>query len=74
MAGLTDEPNIPHALTEDPELLAYQVLYASKEVTDSAAGAQALATLALVREVKLLRRDLNARKTPPTMRSKGSQT
>lgn len=67
MQGLHEEG--PHSdLAVSPESAAYQMLH--KESPD-AQQATALALLALVREIKGLRRDISRLKSkPPTMKGK----
>lgn len=71
MPGLADDPsNRPADLTEDPEVTAYSIL-ADAGDDPSVEKATAYALLALVREIKGLRRDVHkASGKPPTMKRK----
>jgi hypothetical protein len=68
MASLCDDPNeMPTSPMEDPERVAYIILGDSSFDEADGAKAQAYATLALVRELRNLRRDLAKRSTSPTI-------
>lgn len=71
MAGLADDPNdIRPTPSEDPEVAAYSILAQPRE-TPSGNEAVAYALLALVREIKGLRRDIHKMGgKPPTMKRK----
>ena len=59
MASLCDDPNeMPANPMEDPEKVAYIILGDSSCDETDATKAQAYATLALLREIRGLRRDL----------------
>lgn len=72
MSGLTDDPSRkPSDPREDPEALAYALLSDEESGLTGSSDALAYAVLALLREMKSLRRDiakLNGR--PPTMKGK----
>lgn len=71
MAGLTDDPNEHRIVpTEDPEVTAYSIL-ADADGNPSAEKATAYALLALTREIRGLRRDINKLGgKPPTIKRK----
>jgi hypothetical protein len=70
MAGLCDEPETPLSPEEDPERMAHEMLTKSKGGLGNPAIAQAYATLALVREMRELRREIHRFRTPPRMTGK----
>lgn len=75
MAGLCDDPETPLPAEDDPERKAYEVLAKATgglamEDLANAAIAQAYATLALVRQIKDLRREVHRLGSVPMMKDK----
>lgn len=70
MAGLCDDPETPLPAEDDPERKAYEVLAKATGGLASPAIAQAYATLALVRQIKELRREVHRLGSVPMMKDK----